>query len=283
MERILVSTDFSTRSDRALRRGSLLARQSSAELVIVHVVDDDQPRRLVEVAQVEATVFLHELARTMRELDGILCEGRVVLGDPFQGIIDVAVELGVDLVTLGSHRRQILRDIFLGTTAERTIRHSVQPVVMANGIPTGPYRSILIATDFTDRSIIAAKAAKELGLLEHTEITALHVLDPPDLSLVLRASMTMQEIEDRIGEEEERAKTKLEEFIHKVEVVATRCVVKLVDVSTAMAIKNCAQGAQADLVIVGTRRRTGIEKWLLGSVAESVLSSSDVDVLVVPS
>jgi len=71
MERILVSTDFSTRSDRALRRGSLLARQSSAELVIVHVVDDDQPRRLVEVAQVEATVYLHELARTMRELDGI--------------------------------------------------------------------------------------------------------------------------------------------------------------------------------------------------------------------
>ena len=95
--------------------------------------------------------------------------------------------------------------------------------------------------------------------------------------------MTMQEIEDRIAEVEERANTKLEEFIHKVEVVATRCVVKLVEVSTAMAIKNCAQGAQADLVIVGTRRRTGIEKWLLGSVAESVLSSSDVDVLVVPS
>ena len=49
--------------------------------------------------------------------------------------------------------------------------------------------------------------------------------------------MTMQEIEDSIAEEEERANTKLEEFIHKVEVVATRCVVKLGEVSTAMAIK----------------------------------------------
>lgn len=280
MKRLLVSTDFSTRSDRALRRGSLLARQSSAELIIVHVVDDDQPRRLVEVAHAEATALLHELARTMREIDGIECESRVVFGDPFQKIVEVAGELAVDLVILGSHRRQILRDIFLGTTAERTIRESNQPVIMANGMPAGPYRAILIATDFTDSSIIAAKAAKELGLFEHAEIIVLHVLDSPDLSLVLRASLTAEEIENRIAEKEERANKKLDEFIDTVEIVATRCVVKP-EVSTAMTIKNCAQGAKADLVIVGTHRRAGVEKWLLGSVAEKVLSSSDVDVLVV--
>jgi nucleotide-binding universal stress UspA family protein len=282
MQRLLVSTDFSTRSDRALRRGSLLARQLSAELILVHVVDDDQPRRLVEVAQAEATVLLHELARTVSEIEGIVCESRVVHGDPFQKIVDIAGDLAVDLVILGPHRRQILRDIFLGTTAERTIRQSKQPVIMANGMPVGGYHSILIATDFTDSSLMAAKAAKALGLFEHAQIIVLHVLEAPDLSLVLRASLTMDEIEDRIAENEEGANKKLDEFLHKVEVVATRCVVKP-EVSTAMTIKSCAQRAKADLVVVGTRRRTGVEKWLLGSVAENVLSSADVDVLVIPS
>jgi nucleotide-binding universal stress UspA family protein len=219
----------------------------------------------------------------VREIAGIVCESRVVLGDPFQAIVDAAVELGVDLVTLGPHRRQILRDIFLGTTAERTVRHSGQPVLMANGVPVGPYSSILIATDFSDCSVIAAETAKELGLLERAETIALHVLGPSDWGPVLRASMTTQELEDRVAEEEEQANKKLDEFVRKVGIVAARRVVKLDEISTAMAIKSCAQGTKADLVIVGTHRRIGIEKWLLGSVAESILSSSDVDVLVVPS
>ncbi|HEU6442162.1 MAG TPA: universal stress protein, partial [Microvirga sp.] len=48
MRTILVATDFSTRSDRALRRATLLARHVSARLVLIHVVDDDRPVRLVE-------------------------------------------------------------------------------------------------------------------------------------------------------------------------------------------------------------------------------------------
>ena len=47
MQKILVATDFSTRSDRALMRATLIARQTKAELILVHVVDADQPKRLV--------------------------------------------------------------------------------------------------------------------------------------------------------------------------------------------------------------------------------------------
>ena len=62
--RILVATDFSPRSDRALRRGILLARQNSTELLLTHVVDDDQPQRLIDVEKREAAALLHELATT---------------------------------------------------------------------------------------------------------------------------------------------------------------------------------------------------------------------------
>ena len=63
MQRILVATDFSTRSDRALRRGTLLAKQFGCDVTLVHVIDDDQPLRTVEAERREATALLDEVDR----------------------------------------------------------------------------------------------------------------------------------------------------------------------------------------------------------------------------
>ena len=213
MQRVLVATDFSTRSDRALRRGGLLARQVSAELTLVHVVDDDQPRPLIEAEQHEATALLHELCRTVREIDGIACESRVVLGDAFQGLTTTADETGADLLIIGPHRRQVLRDTFFGTTAERTIRTSRKPVLMANAVPASPYRTILLATDFSEASVIAAQAAKQLQLLGSAKVIALHVLDVPEAGPIFRASMTVTEFENFMARAEKRAAGELEVFM----------------------------------------------------------------------
>lgn len=282
MQRVLVATDFSTRSDRALRRGGLLARQVSAELILVHVVDDDQPRRLIEAEQHEATALLQELCRTVREIDGIACESRVVLGDAFQGLTRTADETGADLLIIGPHRRQVLRDTFIGTTAERTIRTSRKPVLMANGIPAGPYRKILLATDLSETSLIAARSAKQLGLLDAAEVVALHVLDFPEAGPVFRASMTVTEFETYIAEAAKRASGELEAFTRDVGIVAARRVITPTEESTEMAINNYAKIAKVDLIVVGTHGRSGIEKWLLGRVAERVCGNSEVDVLAVP-
>jgi nucleotide-binding universal stress UspA family protein len=50
-----------------------------------------------------------------------------------------------------------------------------------------------------------------------------------------------------------------------------------------MAINTYAKETKADLIVVGTRARSGFEKWLLGSVAEGVLGHAEVDVLAVSS
>jgi hypothetical protein len=57
----------------------LLARSASANLVLVHVIDDDQPARLVEASQREATVLLGELTRTLHDIDGVACDAKVML------------------------------------------------------------------------------------------------------------------------------------------------------------------------------------------------------------
>ena len=52
--------------------------------------------------------------------------------------------------------------------------------------------------------------------------------------------------------------------------------------STADGILNCSKQFQADLIVIGTHSRSGIDRLLLGSVAESVVRNSEIPVLVVP-
>ncbi|HEU4475166.1 MAG TPA: universal stress protein [Methyloceanibacter sp.] len=265
-----MATDFSTRSDRALRRGSLLARQAGSELVLIHVVDDDQPRSLIDAEREQAASLLHDLVRTVRDSDGIDSQSRVVLGDAFQSIVEVADELDVDLLVLGPHRRQVLRDSFFGTTAERTIRTSRKPVIMANGVPAGPYRRVLLATDFSAASFRAAQAAKELGFLASTEIVALHVLDSAEGGRIVRAATPVKEGEDRLAKAEARARTELEGFTRKLGVVAAHRAVKPSEDSTGMAINDAAKTEKADLIVVGTH---GAPVWKNGSWAASPKAS----------
>lgn len=88
--KILAATDFSTRSQRALRRAGLLARNVAAELTLVHVVDDDQPSAIVRLETREARRYLAEQMTSIAELKGLQCDFAVVTGNPFRGILNAA-------------------------------------------------------------------------------------------------------------------------------------------------------------------------------------------------
>ncbi|OYW83380.1 MAG: hypothetical protein B7Z20_12685, partial [Sphingobium sp. 32-64-5] len=178
MKRILMATDFSTRSDRALRRAVFLAGKQGAALTLVHVVDDDQPRALVDQQARAARTLLEEGARTIAEVDRVPADAVVTTGDAFAGILRVSDEVEPELIVVGPHRRQFL-DTFIGTTAERTIRRGNRPVLMANAVPTGAYQRSLLAIDFDEASSAAVKAARQLGMLAGTDVMALHLFEMP--------------------------------------------------------------------------------------------------------
>jgi nucleotide-binding universal stress UspA family protein len=282
MKRILVGTDFSSRSDRAIRRASLLAKGGGGELVLVHVIDDDQPMRIVAAARSAATELLGEQVRTLREIDGIPCSHRVVLGSPFAGITAAAGDLHPDGVVLGAHRRQALKDIFVGTTAERVLRQSRWPVLMANGVPSAPYRHVAIAVDFSPCSREAARAVDQLGFSKIAAVSVIHVVETAGARLLPRASLTGQERAAYLAEDKAQARRELDAFLESVPLVPSRQLLEIGELSPADAILAAAERIGADLVVVGTHGRSGLTKLLLGSVAESVLTLSDRDVLAVP-
>ena len=282
MLRMIVATDFSERSDRAVRHATLLARTLDAAVVLVHVVDNDQPLRMVRAEQREAGALIGDQVRSLRTVDRLDCASRVVLGDPFEAINHAASDLNADLIVIGPHRRQVLKDVFVGTTAERVIRESTHPVLMANGVPAAAYRHILIAVDFSACSADAVHAVKALGLAASADVSVLHVFDAPASSTMSRASVSRDTLEDCTSGEEDRAVSELASFLRDVGLEEADRITRRRRMPTAHVICDAANEVSADLVVVGTSGRTGIAKLMLGSIAEEVLRIADLDVLAVP-
>jgi len=282
MRHILVASDFSARSDRAVRRAILLARTHGASVTIVHVVDDDQPRRIVDAEREAAAALLREQARSLHETDRVECGYRVLLGNAFETIVKATEEIGCDLLVLGPHRRQALKDVFVGTTAERTIRASRRPVLMANGVPAGPYRHVLVAVDFSECSADAVRAVSGLRLEKHAAVAVIHVADAPGARLMSRASLTEAQVQDYLLDVEERASAELDAFLGNLKFDPMRRIVRHGAAPAAATISEVARQISADLIVVGTHGHTGITKLLLGSVAEEILRTGERDVLAVP-
>lgn len=282
MKRILAATDFSVRSDRAIRRAVLLAKRSGASITLVHVVDDDKPERIVKAAHDAASTLLNEQVRSLRRVDGIDCHATIVLGDPFEGIAKATGQIAPDMLVLGPHRRRLLKDVFIGTTAERTIRAARRPVLMANGVPAGFYRHILIAVDFSECSRQAIRDVRTLGLHRQAAVSVVHVYDTPASGAVTRSLPVEDQIRDYLADENARAAEALAAFLSDLDFSPDRQIVKFNETSVSDAICSAAREASADLISVGTHGRTGLSHMMLGSVAEGVLRSADRDVLAIP-
>ena len=278
---ILATTDFSTRSSRALRRAGLLARDGGAELTVVHVVDDDQPENLVEAETREAERILAEQISAMDELHGARCRSMVVPGDPFDGILRTAGTLRADLIVMGAHRKQLLRDIFVGTTIERVIRTGPHPVLMVNNEVRRSYRTALAAVDMSEASASAIRTAMSMGLIDDVGVTYLHAVLPVAEGKMWTAGIDRAAIDEYVASERQRASGELVDFLAAIE-PGPDLSLRVEHGGAFEVISRVVDEMRPDLVVLGTHGRSGLLKVLLGSVTEQALRGLDVDILAVP-
>ena len=282
MQRILFATDFSERSDRALRRAVLLATRNKATIDILHVVDDDRPRRIVDHETADARDLLEELRSSLASVEGVTATVSVIAADPFEGILATASQTRPDLLVIGPHRRQILRDAFVGTTAERTIRRATCPVLMVNGPPVGPYRHAVVTTDLGDGSGPAIDGFLALDLGGDLRLSALHVYDAPALRLAMSDSLPTESRDSYLEETAAEARRDLGALLAKGDRRRLHPVVTHNDSTVPDQIMKMADRLDADLLVVSAQGKGAMARAMLGSVAEHLLRASHVDVLVMP-
>lgn len=283
MPLLLVGIDFSSRSDRALRRAVLLARESDYELLLVGVVEENASTEPDGTQTSDASAVLRRMERTLNEDDGVRCRSEVRTGRPSEQLAKAAQEAEVDLMVIGPHRRGLIRDAFGAVTAERIVQQSQTPVIAANALPSGPYRRLLLPVDLGDASRQMAHAVRNLDLAEDAEIVLLHIYDPEAREMLGRAMASRETKRDYLAERASMAKKDLEDFAATVGLNRATQLVKESRGPMAADIGQFAVEDGTDLIIVSRSGKGLIGRSILGSVTEDLLRSGRIDVLVVPS
>jgi universal stress protein E len=282
MKRLLTATDFSNRSENAVRRAVLLSRDFSARLQLMHVVDADQPDEIVEQECRQALKLLQYEARSLAEAAGREPDTAVRTGSPFEEIIRTATQYQAELVVMGSYRRKILQDIFVGTTIERVMRIGKHPVLMVNQDPAGPYRRVMVAVDMSDPSANALRTAKGLGLLDGVSFSILHAFDSVTSGMMVYAKAERERVDEYAAREAAEARRKLTAFVAGLGLEGVSHDIRVEEGPAFDAIRTAVDRDRPDLLVIGTRGLTGVKRVLLGSVADAVLRTLECDILAVP-
>jgi len=128
LNRILICTDFSENSDRALEYAISVAEEYGAELTIMHVVEEAPSKAKNEEVLATAKRRLERLIPTDKR-PTIKSKTLVVLGKPYQRIVEYAGEAEIDLVTIGVRGAGALDRAIFGSTTYRVIQLGPCPVL----------------------------------------------------------------------------------------------------------------------------------------------------------
>lgn len=151
---------------------------------------------------------------------------------------------------------------------------------MAQMPETTPLKKILVPLDGSDASLRAASYAINLARMTKAEIICIHVVVNPSYETYLAAGLV-------IARYIEEAKRHAEMWYDNVRTVAATDGIKvatetILDVASAAdSIVNYASKQEADLIVIGTKGRTGLKRFLMGSVASGVVAHAKCSVLVV--
>lgn len=140
------------------------------------------------------------------------------------------------------------------------------------------FERIMIATDGSKHSERAAEVGIELARLSGGAITIIYVADTGRLSH-LPEDMAIASIRSLLIREGEDATNYVEEMATRAGVASTKTVV---EGNPGDELLKRSSESGIDVVVMGSVGRTGLDKFLLGSVAENVVRNSRVPVLTVP-
>ncbi|RLM89080.1 universal stress protein [Haloarcula sp. Atlit-7R] len=285
LEQILFPTDGSGGASVAFDHVLNLAAHHNATVHIIHVAETTQDNILtlrdddVDALKQEGNKIIRGAAEQAHQR-GVDTATKVLQGEPYREIIDYAEEHELDLVVMPTHGRRGLERFLLGSTSERVVRRADVPVLTIRPDDdvrvAHPYQDILIPTDGSD----CANQALALGTdLTEAEGAALHLLSAVDIAALgvdVRTDIQTEMLDESANE-------LLDEAVTFADNAGVEVASKSVQYGPSIhkAILTYIEEHDIDLVVVGTHGRTGFDRYVLGSVTESLVRTSPIPVLTV--
>ncbi len=285
IQRILAATDFSSRANRAVQRAVRLAVELGAELHLLHVLPTlplevfkhlmvDTPLETEQMLYNRTNLTLQKLAEALIK-DGMAVRHHVSIGRAHVEINRYAEAHHIDLVVLGDQGENFVRELFLGTTVSKTLHKGRHPLLIVKQEPKDQYKRVLVPVDFSQPSRLALPMALKVAPKAIT-IQVLHVLMPFSEKMCFPIE-TVEYCRTRVLANAHRA---MEEIITDCPLGDALVTVGIEHGYPPVVIRDKAQSLNADLIVIGKRGETELDRALLGSVAQHVLYEAACDVLV---
>jgi nucleotide-binding universal stress UspA family protein len=286
-QKILCPIDFSAGSRQAMRTAIRLANAAGAELVLAHAwftppisfADDHSfSPGVLEDLQGGAETALEAAAREATELGATRLATRLLGGTPRHEILGLLEhDPAFDLVVLGTHGHTGLARVLLGSIAESVVRRAPCSVLVVRpDSEPRPFARVLCPIDFSADSQQALELAARLVDPAGGGIALLHVIDPP--AVYTRAQQALElahELDQSTLKQLDRCAA---ELAGKTPAPVTT--LSRVGRPGAEILKLLDEDPGFDLVVTGSHGRTGLERMLLGSVAEKVVRHAGRPVLI---
>jgi nucleotide-binding universal stress UspA family protein len=276
---VLVPFDGSDCAAAAVESANDLASRRDATVHVLCVADsrslEDSPQY---EAVKEARAELAEQTCDRLSADGIETRAAVRTDVPHRAILQYVDQQDIDLVVMGTHGRTGVERFVLGSVTEKVVRLSDAPVLTVKADDDGgvsfPYDDVLVPTDGSEGAEAAVEPALTVADTYDARVHALSVIDTASVGLDVRSELLADQLEAAARD--------------AVDVVAERAGARSLDSVTSVGfgspyreILSYVDDHDVDLVVMGTHGRSGIERYLLGSVAEKTVRTSPVPVLTV--
>ena len=277
MSPILVATDLSARSDRAVLRAAHLAERTGMPLHIVHVVDDDLPAAMLHQQSEAAETTLREMVAATPALKSIPVEIDVEVGHLAQLIPVLARERQAGLIVLGTHRGRGMADLIAAPTLEQLLRGLDMPVLVAVGRPEVAYDRVTLGWDFSDAEVAPLDFLAKIA--PGAELTLLHAWQAPYMGAPYAFDTgAITGVEAELRDETAARLAEAADAVRWDGAVRH----ELGQGTAANVLTRSAADGQADLICIGRHGRSGLARFFLGETALAVALRADCDVLIAP-
>lgn len=269
MKKIIVPVDFSEHSEYAMKVAVSLAKKHEAEILALHMLELNQAMiTSSEGFHPEQTVFLLKLAeKRFNEfmdkpyIKGVKITPIIKHFKVFSEVNEVAKDHNADLIIMGSHGSDGLKEIFVGSNAEKVVRNAEIPVlVIKNELEDFKVERFVFACDYKEESIPAFKRAKNFAELLSAELEMVYINTPGD---------------DFLSNKD--AYERINQFLSQAN--AGRQVEIYNDYSVEKGILNYSETVNADAIGIPTHGRKGLSHFFMGSIGEDIANHSQIPVI----
>jgi nucleotide-binding universal stress UspA family protein len=289
LKKILVATDFSEQAEGAMKHAMDIARHTGAEIILMHALSVPSADFATPYPVATPGLFGEQVKEILAEgrkrledeREALLGQGveisHVFVDDmPDRGILQAAEDSHADLIVVGTHGRKGLSRFLVGSVAQRVAQRAHCDVLVARGAaPATGYKRILVPTDFSDCSDRAVERALAL-LNSDGQIDLVHFWELPGGSVTYWGSVgpgLRENIRKGAAEYGEKLISRFSDRGAKVHFEEEES-------DPRHGIQDRLASGNYDLVVMGSHGRKGLNRLLLGSVAEATIRHAEYPVYI---